>query len=336
MSVALLASVAVSAQSLKDEADLLLREEMRQQQIAGMAVAIVRPAGTVYQGTLGYADLQRAQEVSVGTTFALGTTGQMFLNVSALMLAETGRINLESEVDARIPGVRLRQAMAQASGLANFLDAKDLKPSPSTSFEQAVSAIRSVSRPPKLEGYSDTNGLLVTRAVETATGQPAALWVRQSVFAPNGMTNTSSAPAGASAVGYRGDGTSLVRDPAVFTPIAPLYGAQFVTNLTDMIRWSKVFTSRVGLKRSTWDMALIPPRGNEFALAMQAGTFDGETKWIGREGGLDGFSSAFVHLPNTQTSIIILTNSGGVDTLSIAQGLAFILQSNDAAPDGGL
>jgi hypothetical protein len=69
---------------------------------------------------------------------------------------------------------------------------------------------------------------------------------------------------------------------------------------------------------------------------MQAGTFDGETKWIGREGGLDGFSSAFVHLPNTQTSIIILTNSGGVDTLSIAQGLAFILQSNDAAPDGGL
>ena len=322
-----------SAQSLREDADAYLREEVRQQNVAGLAVAIIRPLGTVFQGTYGYADLQRATAVTPDSTFALGSTGQLFLNLGALALAEKGLIDLEAPADQSMPGVRLRQALTQTSGLANFLDDAELEPSASTSFEQAIRAVQRAGSPGTKTGYSDTNALLVTRSIESATSQPAALWIRQCIFSPSGMASTSSNPSGASAVGYRYDGTSLVRDPGVLAPVAPLYGAHFVTSLSDMIRWSRAFSTKSGLKRSTWDLATMPPKsGGDFGMAMQNGVFDGETKWIGREGGIDGYSSAFVHIPESQTSIVILSNSGGLDTLSIAQGLAFLVKSDDNSP----
>lgn len=70
---------------------------------SGTAVAIVKDGAVVYQGYFGFADIDGKKPVSADTVFYIASTTKPFFALNALLLAERGKINLQTPMSEMFP-----------------------------------------------------------------------------------------------------------------------------------------------------------------------------------------------------------------------------------------
>jgi len=201
----------------------LMRAALLEQNLPGLSVAVGVDGVIVWAGGVGWADLDRKVPVGPETRFRIGTASTVLTSAAAGLLLEQGRLALDEEIQVHVPAfprqdwpVTLRQVMGHVAGIRN--DGGDEGPLFSAHCERPADALRYFADRPLLFepgtrfNYSSYGWILVSEAVEAASGERFLRFMRKQIFEPLSMDDTVADSA-----------TEPVRDEA--TPYFPRFGA---------------------------------------------------------------------------------------------------------------
>ncbi len=184
--------------------DGLVPALIRQGNIAGAVVVVVRDGKVVTQKGYGYADVKRKIRVDPETTiFRPGSISKTFTFTVLMHLVETGRVGLDDDVnryiDFRIPDrdgkpITIRNLMTHTPGFEEALiglgtnDPKKLLSAEAYLKRWIPRRIYPAGTTPAYSNYGTTlAGYIVQRVV----GKPLEQYLEERIFTPLGMTRST-------------------------------------------------------------------------------------------------------------------------------------------------
>ncbi|MFI5840262.1 serine hydrolase domain-containing protein [Catenuloplanes sp. NPDC051500] len=235
--------------------------------------ALIRDGRRTTEARAGVADVTTGRPVPENGYFRMGSNTKTFVSVILLQLAGEGRLRLDDTVDRWLPGVvsgngndgtkiTIRQVLRHQSGLAEYTDglpafesAEAFERHRYDHWEDADLVARAVAKAPEFApgtdwGYSNTNYIVAGMIIERVTHRPWYAHLRQRIFAPAGMTQTS----------YPGDNPDL---PNPHVQAYEIFGPD--TALQDTTRWNTTVAGAAG------GLVTTPTDLSRFWQALQQG-----------------------------------------------------------------
>ncbi len=316
--------------------DKQLESLMKERHIPGLAIAIQRGDTLLHEGYYGYANLEHQVAVNPQTVFEIASVTKLFTTQAILRLAQENALKLDDPVAkyvADLPeawqAVTIQHCLAHQSGIPNYtsLDRYWELQRVDKSPKQVLDLVRDLplSFPSGTRhSYDNTGFYLLGMVIEAITQKPYAAYLKELIFTPLGMTSTQGnnydqiIPHRAQGYNYR-DGMFYNKG---FYDISNTFSAGvLLSTVRDLLTWkASLFDNRIlnADYRNLWWTPHLSAEANEkayqytlglgwFAVESPLGTF-----W-GHNGGITGFASAFLYLPKTQTTGIVLCNSNAIE-----------------------
>jgi CubicO group peptidase (beta-lactamase class C family) len=261
-----------------------------------------------------------------------------------MRLVERGKLRLDDDIAQYVPRfplqghhVTIRNLLNHTSGIRNYTSTPAWRPHwsedlPPDSIPGFVANDKFDFEPGTKYAYSNTGYHLLGLIIERVTGVPYAEYVRQQFFIPFGLTQTrycDSHPTDPQmARGYSVKDSAFV--PAAYLSMTIPYSAGALCSTPgDFITWERAFHSgRVVSAASYHEMTTPPslPGGAQtsygFGLAM--GTLAGH-RAITHSGGIPGFSTSQLYLPDDSVQVVVFTNGDEVGPEPVAYDLARVV-----------
>ena len=323
--------------------------------IPGISVTILFPDGSSWDGSSGYADLERRTPVTPDTAFAIASVTKTFTAALIMALREEGRLGLDVPVSRYLPELRLdrkitvRMLLDHTSGLRDFFFHPRIDPvlvgHPSRAWDEAT-ALRYVGKPYFKPGrgwhYSNTNYLILGLLAAKLGEAPLDELFRTRFSEPLGLSDTyyqpTEAPLGPAARGYRfattsvkaravdlSDGSARVPFTSVVTAAAAAGG--MAASASDLARWARALYAGSALDPTSVQAMLEDVARTKrfkpsipYGLGVQAIEVAGRPS-LGHSGRLLGFRSVMRWLPEEGIAIAVLTNQSRTDPGIIARAL---------------
>lgn len=212
--------VADSLPALQAQLGAILKE----MNVPGISVAIVRKEGPEWIGAVGLANVARKEPATADTLFRIGSTSKAFTALSLLQLVEQGRVSLLDPVSRYVTDVPYENPWEATNPvlIADLLEHTagwdDLKirefaqQAKGWTLHQGLTfdtgSHRSRWRPGTRMSYANAGTSMAAAVVEKVTGQTLEAYVGEHLFAPIGMrTATYFPPVGLpTATLYHADG----------------------------------------------------------------------------------------------------------------------------------
>jgi CubicO group peptidase (beta-lactamase class C family) len=305
--------------------------------------AIVTRGGRVeLEVASGLADAEAGTKCTPQTRFQISSVSKQFAAVAAMLLAESGQLDLAEPVVRWFPGgppqwqrVTLHHLLTQTAGVRHWGDAPGFDPLQPMDLAERVALIQQaplLTEPGARWQYSSPGYLLAGHIMTQASGQPYAGFLTEKILAPLELTATSSGslPTGEIAArGYR-DG-----QPVTPWPLSDMPGTgDICSTVGDLARFTAaVHAGSLISERSV--RAMVTPHA---PLPDGQGTSDGWATfdgygyghYIGRiaghtayahTGDNPGYQSAAVWMPGPEACVVILSNDEGADTEALLRQL---------------
>lgn len=190
------------------ELERLLDAVMRDENVPGVAVAVVSGDATVAVKAAGVADLAAGAAMSVDGACNWFSMTKIATATAAMMLAERGDLDLEASPSRylgeiwprRLAAVRVRHLLNHSSGLRNPIPirwvhrAGQPRPDP----REFLRRLLAKQRPPRFEpgtraAYTNVGYLVLGEVIATVAACPYEDFVRDELLQPLGMTRTAFA-----------------------------------------------------------------------------------------------------------------------------------------------
>ena len=184
--------------------DALIPSQLRNRNIAGAVVAVVKDGQVLFQKGYGYADVEEKKPVLPDETlFRPGSISKLFTATAVMQLIEQGKLDLDRDVndylDFPIPKtypepVTLRQLLTHTGGFEDTLKnlfvahQNNLKPLRTYLVNEMPARI---FPPGKIPSYSNYGFTLAGYIVERVSGEKFAHYVENHIFKPLGMNNST-------------------------------------------------------------------------------------------------------------------------------------------------
>ncbi len=184
--------------------DALIPSQLRNRNIAGAVVAVVKDSQVLFQKGYGYADFEGKKPVLPDQTlFRPGSISKLFTATAVMQLVEQGKLDLDRDVndylDFAIPKtypepVTLRQLLTHTAGfeetLKNLFVAhqNDMKPLRTYLVDQMPARI---FPPGKVPSYSNYGFTLAGYIVERVSGEKFERYIDNHILKPLGMTSST-------------------------------------------------------------------------------------------------------------------------------------------------
>jgi CubicO group peptidase (beta-lactamase class C family) len=317
---------AVRAGSVEDP----IGAEIRRQNIAGLAVVVVRDGRTARLSTYGSANIELGVPVNEATIFQAGSTAKQFAALGILILQGEGKLSVDDRFSKFFPeaprqweDITLRHMMAHLSGLAE--DVPDVDWQASLSVEELQ---RALFRTPKggpagsRWAYSNAAYILLGMLIEKIAGKPYHAFLEERIFRPLGMHATRQISE-EEIILNRADGYERLGDKAG----APLRNQRWVAQVFNSTADGSTYITPkdyarylASLDAPPRDLAphyrdmfrsqsLIAPGST---IAYGYGWFLTELKGMPvqyHSGTWQGFRANLIRYPDRKTSLVILANS---------------------------
>lgn len=336
----------------------ITRAVLAEQNLPGLSVAVGVNGEIVWAEGFGWADIERRTPITPDTRFSIGTASTVLTSAAAGVLLEKQQLALDEEIQTYVPDfpgkqwpMTLRQVMGHVAGLIS--DSGDEGPLFSRHCERPADALPHFANASLLfqpgTRYRNSNygWILVSAAIEEASGKPFLSFMREEIFDPLGMLDTRPIlPVGAGAERatsyfprFGGDpryGLHLLRD----INLTCYAGASvFMSTPSDLVRFGMAINGGKLLKPGTvqelqtslqlasgeesgyglgWDVGTIPLAGED---ARTAG-HDGEV--------LGGMVASLLTLPDHGIAVAVTSNISYTDTGALAVSIAEAFAEADA------
>jgi CubicO group peptidase (beta-lactamase class C family) len=185
---------------------------LKRNNIPGLRIVFIDKGKMGWSADYGYADIEKKIKINANTVFAGASLAKPVAAVTALNLAEKGKLDLDENINKKLVGwkvpeneftkiqkVTLRRLLSHTSGLDRQLWSEYLEKDSIPTFKQMLNGekpsvdqeLQFFNEPGKGRRYSNTGYLIVGELIADVSGQSFADAVDQLVFKPCGMTNSS-------------------------------------------------------------------------------------------------------------------------------------------------
>jgi CubicO group peptidase (beta-lactamase class C family) len=331
------------AQDLTTKADEFVSAYVKQNKFSG-TVLIAKEGKVVFEKAYGMANHEWSIPNTTDTVFRLGSISKQFGAAAILKLEEMGKLKTTDKACDYLPEcpeawkpITIHQLLTHTSGIVNFTSIKEfqrLKFLPSR-YEEQYKAVRDLKMdfdPGTKYQYSNTGYILLGQIIEKASGQQWENFLREQIFLPAGMTQTRADSNAAliprRASGYRSNNGAPANAGFIDMRIPNVAGA-LISTTGDLYKWDRALTTNKVLSDSSRAKMWTPDKNN-YAYGWVVRTAEGKTSHA-HNGGIDGFSTALLRIPDDGALIVVLSNFEDGQVGPLSSGLTQI--ANGGSPE---
>ncbi|MBL8264836.1 serine hydrolase domain-containing protein [Steroidobacter sp.] len=343
---ALLATNASAADDLTQRVDEIFKDWARTDG-PGCAVTVSQDGKTVLERAYGMADLEQGVANRPDTVFNIASLSKQFTAVSLLLLQEQGKLSLDDDIRkyvSEVPDygtrITLRHLANHTSGLRdlpeilslggwNWVDAV-----PQKKALDAIARQKNLNFAPGSQYlYSNSGYYLMAVIVERVSGQTFGEFTRDHIFQPLGMLHSR----------FYDDRRMIMKSRAighmklpgggfgVWRPTYEIVGdGALLTTAQDLQIWARNFLEpKLGrhpqqlLADMTQAGVLNDGKKIDYALGLSVEIYRGSPA-VSHGGGIPGYATFMLHLPEQKFASIVLCNVGGGPARKAAGAIADI------------
>jgi CubicO group peptidase (beta-lactamase class C family) len=309
--------------------------------LPGAGIALISNGQLLWCGGIGKADLASGRDITCDTEFRVGSISKSFVALALLKLQEEGKINLEARLQDVAPEVPVKNSWEstnpvrivnllehtagfddmQASEVYNFKDSYDF--SLLETFKRFPEP-QDVRWPPSTRmSYSNPGFGIAGYLIEKTAGKPFDQYIRETILRPIGMVNADFPFTDANkpllATPYDGNPPHALPGypyiylrPAGDLKASPGELAKFVQFF---LRRGKSGDSQIVkpesiIRMETVESTLAAKNGLRLGYGLANYTeVVGGIVTHGHDGGIDGFISTYLYMPEQNWGYVVLLNS---------------------------
>ena len=297
----------------------------------GMAVAVVRGTDTLLFRGYGTANLELGTPITTASVFRIGSVTKQFTASAVLQLVEQGKLALTDTVGQFIPdlpltwrGATITQLLNHTSGIPSYTELGESW-TKRWGEEMTGAQIVALTSDKALDfprgsswKYDNTGYVLLGMLVEALTGHSWGQDFAERFFRPLGMTGTrycdvrSMIPNRAS--GYAKSGDTAWVNSTFLAMSQPHAAGAMCSTIGDLLVWNRSLHGGRILKPAGY-LAMTTPEGSalprKYGFAQVRDTLGGHVL-LAHGGGINGFLTANMFVPDAQLSVSVLTNGDDV------------------------
>jgi CubicO group peptidase (beta-lactamase class C family) len=343
--------------------DSVVEAARKARSIPGVAIAVVRGNDTVALKGYGMANLENDVPVGPETVFHLASISKQFTAAGILKLVEQGRVKLEDDLTIFVPDyvtngrrVSIHHLLAHTHGMQEYNrpETRDQWAAPLTPAKFLALMKDQPFDFPVGERFLYRNtgyyfaGMIIEqmsgRAGATGggggaiTGKPYGEFLRESFFAPLGMTSTVDCRnrpiIKRRSTGYTTE-NGVVMNIALLDLTWPFAVGSLCSTVTDLLRWSaalhggRVLSAELYQKMTT-AVTLNDGSKTEYGYGLRVSSLDGH-RVLDHGGGMPGYSTHLAYYPDDRLTIVVLTNHDNGGAGPIHQQIARLVLGPPAA-----
>lgn len=293
----------------------------------------------------GYANFEWNILNEPDTKFRLGSITKQFTAMLIMQLVEKGLVKLDGHISDYLPYypkktgdiITVHQLLSHTSGIFNLTNDREFFRKDRFLTLNAEELTKKFSdkeldfEPGTKWNYSNSGYIVLGAIIEKVTGKPYEQVLQENIFTPLGMSSTGydhlETIISKRASGYdRGFGT--VRNAAYIDMSLPFSAGSMYSTVEDLYAWgNSLYTDKLVSFESLKKM--MTPVMNEYGygIRMDKVSMEGTDTFtvIGHSGGINGFNTVMVRIPESKSTIILLCNTPPMNETEIASSIMNIL-----------
>lgn len=310
-----------------DEVDDLIVAQMKERQIPGLSLAVIRDGKVLRSSGYGMANLEHQVPATQDTVYEIGSISKQFAAEAVMLLVEDGKLKLQDPITDYLPTnapedwrtLTISDLLRHTSGLKDWTEVDTFsyrRPYTGEEFIELVRAYPLEFRAKDNWKYSNTNLPLVGLIVERASG------TGYEAFVTDRILNQLSCPSirfhdQKEIVSHRASGYVLINGKLEhgepFRPkiISPSGGV--LANVVDLARWWESLLNGKLIQPRSLDEILLPTQLNDgrkvsHGLSIFWDSFQGHRMIHHHGSTMGGFGSVVRHFPAEKLTIAAMCN----------------------------
>lgn len=347
---ALAAPAPAGGAGLTDRIDAFIRDEMRREQVPGVAVGIVRGSEVLVSKGYGEANVELHAPVTEHTLFQSGSIGKQFTATALMLQVQDGKVGLDDPVARYLPGapagwqaIKVRNLLTHTSGIPDYEDASEPgSPTPIIDYrrdytEQELTRL-AYRLPLDFEPgtrwrYSNTGFLLLGVLIHEVSGQFYGDVLKARVFERLGMRSariiSEADIVEGRAAGYRLVDGALKNQEWVAPSLNTTADGSLYLSVTDLLAWDRGLRARALLSPQSWQEIYTPVvlrsgRSYPYGFGWDVEEAKGRP-WYHHGGTWQGFRTYISRYLADDLSIIVLCNLADAEPRRFVDGIATLI-----------
>lgn len=314
----------------------------------GVAVIAMKDGKTVFRKARGMASLELGVPLSPDSVFRLGSITKQFTAVAVLMLAEEGKLSLADPITKHLPGypthghvITVELLLTHTSGIRSYTGLPGYMSGPKIRADLTTAELVEVFSKEPMDfapgaewRYNNSGYVLLGAILEKVSGKPYGELLAERIFRPLGMKSTRVGDEGPilakRAAGYTRDGEK-VANARFLSMTQPHAAGALVSTVDDLALWDAALYGEKLVKAASLEQAWTPAvtrdgKPTRYGYGFGISTLRG-ARSIEHGGGIFGFSTYAVRLPNEKVYVAVLANSDApaADPGTLGKEIAAIL-----------
>ncbi|HEX9510004.1 MAG TPA: serine hydrolase [Puia sp.] len=315
----ILPACSTHSQTLPQKLDTLLTAYTRQHSFNGSAL-VARQGTVLLQKGYGYKNLQDHAWNDSNGIFQIGSITKQFTSAIILQLQEKNKLSLQDKLSKYIPDyphggeITIENLLTHTSGIYNYTNDGDFMQHKTTHPINRDSLIARFKNTPldfspgEKFSYSNSGYILLGYIIEKITGKPYFRVVREQIFQPLQMRHSGFDFTGLTspdkAIGYPSPSSDQPAD-IVDSSVSFAAGAMYTT-AGDLYKWDRALYTGGIISQASLQKAFTPYKSG-YGYGWGIDSAFGK-KIVMHGGGITGFVSFILRVPEDGTCIILLDN----------------------------
>lgn len=296
-------------------------------EMPGATVVVSRQNEVIFSGAVGMADMEMAVPLSEQSVMRLASVTKQYTAAAILKLVEEGQLALDDTLakfwpDSRYTDVTIHQLLNHSSGIPSYTNIPgyvtgDPMRRHATTEELLETFMELEPDFPAGSAfrYNNSGYVLLGAIIEQLSGQAWDEYIAESLLAPVGIEQTRYFPADSilrhRARGYQVDtDQGVVNAPWISLSQPHAAGALKATALA-VDQWQRALHQGELLQPESYAAMIREDAvSGQYGYGLMTSSLAG-MPMISHDGGIHGFNTSAVWLPDSQVSVVVLSNFAG-------------------------
>lgn len=295
----------------------------------GAAVIVVDEGKTVFASGRGLADVEGKKPIDTGTVFRMGSITKQFSAAIILQLAAEGKLSLDDKLSKYLPDypkpgadATVTQLLNHTVGVQSYTGIPGWMSEKNTAreftTEQMIaefSNLPSPSKPGERFDYNNSGYVLVGAIIEKVTGKPWHRAVEERIAKPLGLSTIRygvlESQTSAMSKGYTTRDAKLAPAQVIHMSVPHAAGA-LIGSVEDLAKWNAALHAGKVVPKPYYERMIAPTKlasgDSPYGFGLANREVRGH-KAVGHGGGIFGFSTDSLYLPDDDLFVAVFANS---------------------------
>ncbi|TXE16332.1 serine hydrolase [Psychroflexus gondwanensis] len=338
--ICLLVTLSSIAQSLEQQFDTYIGDQYTSD-APGVSILVAKDGKAIYSRGSGIANLELDIKAAPKHVFEIGSITKQFTAVAILMLEEQGKLSVEDEITKFIPDyptqdktITVHHLLNHTSGIKSYTNMPSFMEFARTDMTPTVLMGRFKNEQMEFDpgtqfNYNNSGYIVLGHIIEVVSGQSYEDFIQTNIFDKVGMDNS-----------YYGSMTRLIpnrargysktetgyRNADYLSLTLPYAAGSIMSTTADLLKWQNAISANTLIKKSSLEKATngsTLDSGEEitYGYGWYTGNINGSAS-VEHDGGIFGYSSSGIFLPEENVYVIGLSNCDCGDVGALVSNVA--------------